>query len=79
MANKYTDEEIQELAASYAMGILGSEDKALFEIILTWDNRASFYLEYFNEIMEELSYDSAPLEEPQGLEERLFKYMQMNK
>ncbi len=72
MSQKYTDEEIQDLAASYALGVLGDEDKAAFEAMLKEDGTASVHLDYFNEIMEDLTYNTEPLEEPKGLEEKLF-------
>lgn len=79
MTRKYTDEEIQELAASYALELLINEEKAEFEAMLKQDSRASVHLEYFKEIIEDLTYNSAPIEEPKRLEERLFKLIQMNK
>ena len=72
MAQKYTDEDIQELAASYVLGILGSEEKAEFEAMLKGDGPASAHLDYFKEIMEDLTYNTVPMEEPVGLEKRLF-------
>lgn len=72
MAPKYTEEDIQELAASYALGILGSEEKAEFEAMLKGGSSASAHLDYFNEIMKDLTYNTEPLEEPEGLEERFF-------
>ncbi len=72
MTRKYTDEEVQDLAASYALGILSREEKAKFEAMLKKDSRASLHLEYFKEIMEDLAYNTEPEEEPRGLEERFF-------
>jgi anti-sigma-K factor RskA len=79
MKRKYTDEEIQELAASYVLDLLSYKEKAEFESMLRQDSRASVHFEYFKEIMEDLTYNTEPLEEPKGLEERLFEYIRMNK
>jgi anti-sigma-K factor RskA len=79
MTRKYTDEEIQELAASYVLDLLSYKEKAEFESMLKGDGPASAHLDYFNEIMEDLTYNIEPLEEPKGLEERLFEYIRMNK
>ena len=72
MAPKYTEEDIQELAASYALGILGSEEKAEFEAMLKGGSSASSHLDYFKEIMEDITYSTEPLKEPTGFEGRLF-------
>jgi len=72
MSQKYTDEDIQELAASYALGILGSKEKAEFEAMLKGGGPASAHLDYFKDIMEDLTYNTEPMEEPAGLEGRLF-------
>jgi anti-sigma factor ChrR (cupin superfamily) len=72
MPQKHTDEDIQELAASYALGILSDEEKAEFEAMLKGDGPASAYLQYFNEIVGDMTYNTEPLAEPKGLEERLF-------
>ena len=76
MSQKYTDEEIQNLAASYALGVLSEEDKAVFEAMLKVDGPAVVHLDYFKEIVEDLTYNTEPQEEPQGLEERLFNEIQ---
>ena len=76
MSQKYTDKEIQNLAASYALGVLGEEDKAVFEAMLQQDGPAATHLDYFKEIVEDLTYNTEPLEEPQGLRERLFNEIQ---
>ncbi len=72
MAQKYTDEDIQDLAASYALGILSEEEKAEFEVMLKEDSQASVHLEYFKEIVDDLTYNTKPQGEPPGLEEKLF-------
>ena len=76
MAQKYNDKEIQELAACYALGTLSDEDKAVFEVMLKQDSQASAHLDYFKEIMEDLTYNTEPLEEPSSLEEKLFAEIQ---
>lgn len=79
MSQKYTDEEIQDLAASYALGVLGEEDKAVFEAMLKQDGSASAHLDYFNEIMEDLTYNTEPLDEPKGLQQRFFSQIKIEK
>ncbi|GJM15772.1 MAG: hypothetical protein DHS20C13_10990 [Thermodesulfobacteriota bacterium] len=76
MSQKYTDEEIQDLAASYALGVLGDEDKAVFEAMLKENGSASVHLDYFNEIMEDVTYSTEPRKEPRGLEDKLFTKIQ---
>lgn len=72
MSQKYTDEEIQDLAASYALGVLSDEEKAEFEALLKDEGAAAVHLQYFKDIVNDLSYNTEPLKEPAGLEKRLF-------
>lgn len=72
MAQKYTDEDIQDLAASYALGKLSEEEKAEFEAMLKEGSQASVHLDYFKEIVDDLTYNTEPMEEPSRLEEKLF-------
>ena len=72
MARKYTDEDIKDLAASYALGTLSEEERAEFEAMLKEGSQASVHLDYFKEIVHDLTYNTEPMEEPSGLEEKLF-------
>ena len=76
MKRKYTDKEIQELAASYSLGNLGEEEKREFETLLgSGDENASKVLESFAEVLGFLNHTPAPLTEPPGLRSRLFDLM----
>ena len=79
MSQEYTDEQIQDLAASYALGTLSEEDKAIFEAMLKENGPASVHLNYFNEIIEDITHSTQPIEEPNGLEDKLFTRIQEEK
>ncbi|MEQ9619881.1 MAG: cupin domain-containing protein [Deltaproteobacteria bacterium] len=79
MSQKYTDEEIQNLAASYALGVLSEEEKAEFEALLKDEVAANAHLQYFKDIVNDISYNTEPLKEPEGLEKRLLGQIEKKK
>ena len=68
----YTDKEIQDLAASYAMGLLSDEEKAEFETMIKQSGTAAAHHEHFKAIVEYLSYCAEAMKEPESLHGRLF-------
>ena len=80
MTRKYTKDEIRELAASYALGNLGDAEKKEFEELLRErDGSIEKELKAFTEVVEYLLYGAGPVEEPAGLEERLFSQIKKEK
>ena len=74
MKDKYTKEEIQDLAASYSLGLLEKEEKDEFEQLLSkGDATAIKELDEFNNINEHLHYNFDTIKEPPGLKNRVLK------
>lgn len=80
MAREYTKDEIRALAASYALGNLSGAEKKKFEELLR-DRGGSIEkeLKTFTEVVEYLLYNAAPMQEPAGLEGRLFAKIKKEK
>ena len=80
MTRKYTKDEIRDLAVSYALGNLSDAEKREFEALLRKrDGSIEKELKTFAEVVEYLLYDAGPLEEPEGLEKRLFAQIKKEK
>ncbi len=80
MTQKYTKDEIRDLAASYALGNLDDAEKKEFEELLRErDGSIEKELKTFAEVVEYLLYDAGPLEAPGGLEKRFFSQMKKEK
>lgn len=80
MTRKFTKDEIRDLAASYALGNLSDSEKKEFEELLRKrDGSIEKELKAFAEVVEYLLYNAGPLEEPEGLEKRLFARIKKEK
>ena len=73
MGNKRTKKEIQELSASYALGVLDSKDaKDFAEVLKGKDKDALSEFQSFRDVVNRLGYAVNSLSPPGGLRRRLF-------
>jgi len=80
MGKKHTNREIQELSASYALGVLDLKDANDFEKVLKGKNKyALSELQSFRDVVNQLGFGVNPLVPPSKLKKRLFQNVKVAK
>lgn len=70
--HKYSKKEIQDLAASYALGILAKKDRSKFKSILSeGDITDENELRGFRQVVNQLGFNSPQVKPPENLKEKL--------